>query len=304
MGRANTGEVFSGIYKITNLINGKFYIGQSVDVNNRLYVHQTDRNSGHAIDTAIAKYGKENFSYEVLEKCEQEDLLVRERYWAEEVFHGECYAPKGYNICRTGIGSIKINPISRYTLDGEYIDTYYSSNDAGRAMGVSGVAIRQAENNHGTCCGYLWRYGISPKIKPYMKPDLGVPVKCYDENGRLVLEFKNGVEAAKYFGITPAAISAFILHKTGYRTCGGLYLSKDDDPPVIRDINTANHYRVPCYEYDLSTGNLIGEYTSIKEAANGRDSKSIRNALNGIQHKAYGSRWSYQKYERIPEVVA
>lgn len=304
MGKANTGEVFSGIYKITNLINGKFYIGQSIDVNNRLYEHQTDRKSGHAIDTAIAKYGKENFLYEVLERCKQEDLLARERYWAEEVFHGECYAPKGYNISRTGIGNIKINPISRYTLNGEYIDTYYNSNDAGRAMGVSGVAIRQAEKNHGVCCGYLWKYGVSPKTDPYMKPNVGVPVKCYDEDGRLILEFKNGVEAAKYFGITPAAISAFVLHKNGYRTCGGFYLSKGNEPPVIRSVNIANRYMVPCYEYDLNTRELIGEYASIKEAANGRDSKSIRNALNGIQHKAYGSIWSYQRYEKIPEVVA
>ena len=65
MGKVNTGPIIIGVYKITNLINGKFYIGQSIDINYRFYEHQIGAGTAHksAIDAAIKKYGKENFSY-------------------------------------------------------------------------------------------------------------------------------------------------------------------------------------------------------------------------------------------------
>ena len=253
------------------------------------------------IDKAIRKYGKENFKYEVLERCKEDELLQKERFWAEEIFDDECYAPRGYNIGRTGIGGMRINWVSQYDLDGNKIGSFYNSNEAGRKMGVSGVAIRQAINTDGLCCGSQWRYGDASLIEKYVEPDRGVGIDCYDDNGNLKLSFTSGVEAAKFFNITPSAISSFVLHKPGYRICNGFYLSKSGEMPDIRGVNTDNHYRVKCYEYDLNSRRFKKEYMSIAEAANGRDSKSIRNALNGIQNKAYGSIWSPLKYDVIPE---
>lgn len=59
-----------GIYKITNKINGKFYIGQSNNINRRFQEHITKGQlSRIPLDIAIQKYGKENFLYETLEEC-------------------------------------------------------------------------------------------------------------------------------------------------------------------------------------------------------------------------------------------
>ena len=59
-----------GIYKITNNINGKVYIGQSNNIQRRFSEHQTKGESSRIpIDVAIQKYGKENFSFEVIEEC-------------------------------------------------------------------------------------------------------------------------------------------------------------------------------------------------------------------------------------------
>ena len=71
-----------GIYKITNKINGKAYVGQSNDINRRFKEHQTcGGRSRIPLDLAIEKYGKDNFLYEVLEECSIEDLNQKETYW-------------------------------------------------------------------------------------------------------------------------------------------------------------------------------------------------------------------------------
>lgn len=70
-----------GIYRITNKINGKFYIGQSVDINRRFMEHKAPHGKMTSIKLAIKKYGKENFLFEVIEECNIEDLDAREIYW-------------------------------------------------------------------------------------------------------------------------------------------------------------------------------------------------------------------------------
>jgi len=60
------------IYKITNLINNKMYIGQTNNVNRRWNEHRT-KNTNSIIHKAIQKYGEENFKIEVLEKTVNPD---------------------------------------------------------------------------------------------------------------------------------------------------------------------------------------------------------------------------------------
>lgn len=74
-----------GIYKITNNINNKIYIGQSVNINNRLNWHKellqhNDHPNSH-LQNSVNKYGFENFKFEIIEECDKNDLSVRERYW-------------------------------------------------------------------------------------------------------------------------------------------------------------------------------------------------------------------------------
>ena len=87
-----------GIYKITNNINGKVYIGQSNSIQRRFSEHQ---NRGAAsripVDVAIQKYGKENFSFEIIEECTIEQLNQRETYWINHFNSIE----NGYN-CSVG----------------------------------------------------------------------------------------------------------------------------------------------------------------------------------------------------------
>lgn len=64
------------IYRTTNLINGKWYIGK--DEGSRDYY----LGSGKALTNAVRKYGKHNFKKEILEVCEtREQLIEREKHW-------------------------------------------------------------------------------------------------------------------------------------------------------------------------------------------------------------------------------
>ena len=71
-----------GIYKITNLQNNKIYIGQSLNIEQRWQRHLNSKDES-AIHLAIQKYGKENFSFELIEECDRSLLDEREDYWQD-----------------------------------------------------------------------------------------------------------------------------------------------------------------------------------------------------------------------------
>lgn len=76
----------SGIYKITNLINERVYIGQSIDIRRRFREHFNIQNKDHIkyktrFYNAVRKYGRENFKTEIIECCQKRFLKKREIYW-------------------------------------------------------------------------------------------------------------------------------------------------------------------------------------------------------------------------------
>lgn len=91
--------MYGYIYKTTNLVNNKIYIGQhKADQFNVTYF-----GSGKSLLNAINKYGKENFICEILEWCEtQSKINSRERYWIK--FYNSRDRNIGYNITEGGEG--------------------------------------------------------------------------------------------------------------------------------------------------------------------------------------------------------
>ena len=94
--------MYKDIYIIRNKINGKIYIGQAINSKERWYHHCNNAEKpcpNGAIDNAIKKYGKENFTLEVIERVE--NYNEREKYWIK--FY-DCKIPNGYNIKDGGEG--------------------------------------------------------------------------------------------------------------------------------------------------------------------------------------------------------
>lgn len=94
--------MIKAIYKITNQVNGKSYIGQSVNPVHRFSAHKSrarnnDFSSSMALYHAINKYGEQNFVMEILEWTEnyneREIELIREY---------NTLSPNGYNISSGG----------------------------------------------------------------------------------------------------------------------------------------------------------------------------------------------------------
>lgn len=92
-----------GIYKWTNLINNKVYIGQSVNIIARKAEHiKLAKNENYTtnIAKAIRKYGIENFDFEILEECSLQNLNERERYYIK--YYDSLNKEKGYNMLEVG----------------------------------------------------------------------------------------------------------------------------------------------------------------------------------------------------------
>lgn len=96
------------IYCITNIINGKRYIGKTTNtVEQRFKEHQRDSQKDNTqnrpLYNAFKKYGIENFIVEELEQVDNSMLSEREIYWINEL---ETYGSKGYNASKGGDGKI------------------------------------------------------------------------------------------------------------------------------------------------------------------------------------------------------
>lgn len=97
----------SGIYKITNTVNGKSYVGSSVNIWSRWCLHKRQLLQGihHSIKLQRAwnMYGSESFSFSVVELVENKNqLLDREQFWLDSLDS----VKSGYNINRNARNSL------------------------------------------------------------------------------------------------------------------------------------------------------------------------------------------------------
>lgn len=91
--------MYGVIYKITNLIDGKNYVGQTINFNQRIGQHKRGK---QFIDKAIQKYGWKNFTVEIVEeRTSLEQLNKREIFWIA-AFNSK--VPNGYNLTDGGEG--------------------------------------------------------------------------------------------------------------------------------------------------------------------------------------------------------
>ena len=133
-----------GIYKITNLINGKIYIGQSIHINVRFRKHRSipfnpnEKDYNKDIYKDIRELGLENFSFEIIDYCSEEDLNTKEIYYID---YFDCLEPKGYNKTKGGNGHL---PTPEWVIQVKKAlkETNISSEELGEKYGVSGRTIR------------------------------------------------------------------------------------------------------------------------------------------------------------------
>jgi len=101
-----------GIYIITNNITGKQYVGQSINIEQRIKQHRYRTSRGNSyIDNTIQKHGWEHFAWNILYKCTPDELDLEEQKFIAlyNTYHA------GYNLTRggsiSGYGNPMHNPI-------------------------------------------------------------------------------------------------------------------------------------------------------------------------------------------------
>lgn len=163
------------IYKITNTVNGKIYIGQTRNrVQTRWTNHvtcaknQTHKDYNIPFHNAIRKYGRSAFQVDIIEECDNSLLNDRETYWIAQFQSND--KDKGYNLSFGGSGG------SRYS-DTELLSLW---ND--------GLSFEEIRKQIGIC-----RFVLSERLKV-----LGVTDQEIKDRGYMVMRKKISREIHQY----------------------------------------------------------------------------------------------------------
>lgn len=148
----------TGIYKITNIVNNKYYIGSSKDIVQRLKRHFTNlKNNQHPnkhLQYSFNKYGENNFTTEIIEECNISDIIVREQYYLDNGSWNKMYnkTAKAYG----GGSDVMSKEYVLLDLNGSVIDRFYSGRDLKRYLNnVSDITYKTV--NTETIVGRIYR---------------------------------------------------------------------------------------------------------------------------------------------------
>lgn len=153
----------SGVYKITNTVTDKIYIGISYDVRARLTIHKRNLrlNKHHSsyLQRSYNKYGLQAFKFEKVLECSIEELLIVEQYLID------FYQPE-YNICKTAGSCLgrdntwQAKRVLQYSLvTNDIIGDYESVAKAEISTKISRYSIANAARGQRTQAGgFIWKY--------------------------------------------------------------------------------------------------------------------------------------------------
>lgn len=200
------------IYKITNTVNGKVYIGQTVrslDVRFQEHLRCADNGDGYYLHAAIRKYGKDNFEISTIAETDDPDILNELEIYYIRKFHSDI---SGYNLAPGG----HINCMACPSIK-EHHDAIMRSDEVRKKISNS-MKARIAENgglseDHKRHVSEgLKRFYASGKRPNYKVPQHLTPehyralndaknkcVYCIDEDGIFVKSFPRVKDAAKWW---------------------------------------------------------------------------------------------------------
>lgn len=210
------------IYGIKNtLTNQIVYVGQTIrNYKIRWSQHkQQSKDRDYPLYNAFHKYGIENFLPFLIEECDNSLLDEKEQYWIN--FYNTSINKSGYNITLGGnTVSDKIKkPVYQYDLNGQYIQSFESINEAQWQIGkCAGTNIQKAVNHIiDSAYGFLWSLEKKDFIKP-LKHTYKKIIYQYDKNNNFIQQYDSVNLAAKALNKPPANISACALgkRKTAY----------------------------------------------------------------------------------------
>jgi len=219
----------SGVYRWINLVNGKSYVGSSVNLGYRLKQYYSvsylnRKKSASSISRALVKYGHSNFKLEILEYCEADRLIIleREQHYInllkpEYNILKIAGSPLGYKHTEESLAKMRNRKLSKEHLD--IVLTRILSDD-------HKAAVKKARTNsiHSADARAKMRNFIHSEET---KAKLSQRLTNYNLSKGHKIEITNIVENTKtvYESIRKAAISLNTNHSTirNYIKSGKLY---------------------------------------------------------------------------------
>lgn len=220
------------IYKTTNLVNNKIYIGKRIFTKDKFFNNKY-YGSGKLLKEAIIKYGLDSFNREVLEEVDNELLEEREVYWIK--FYNSNNLEIGYNLTIGGnskygrkIGNMsnetkkKISEsVSKYLVENGHPFQDKNHSDETKEKIKNKLKGRKLTNEHirKLADGHRGlKYNKPEKVKK-IKIDQSIKIKQLSMDGYFIKEWKSIMEAARELNIDRSGISRAC--RGIYKQCGG-----------------------------------------------------------------------------------
>lgn len=292
-----------GIYKIENKVNGKVYVGQSVNIETRWKNHRCELNRGTHYNDYLQrswnKYGADNFDFSVIEECEQCELNDKEIYWID-LYHS-CESEYGYNSQLGGAGDILYRPVLQFDLSGNFIKEWKNSREAyietgTPQQGIYGCCMKKFKHSR----SYIWVYKDDYKDKNslswYLKNQKSKNVNQYDLYGKYIKTWKNHKEINDVLGYS---VNQCTNHTT-LSSHGYIWLYTDDELELTEEYcyNVRHSLNFisnkPFYQVN-SNCEIVKEYNCLRESTeDGYSEKMVNDCLRGLRDSAKGYIWIYK----------
>lgn len=280
------------IYKVTNDVNDKIYIGQTINsIEYRFRCHINEPIKNNKFHKALSDIGVEHFKIELVEECLDEDLNDREKYWIK--FYDS--VNRGYNTTWGGSCGLHYNRQEILDLWNQGLNIQKIS----EAIGIDRGLLAQILRNNGI---------IDDEIKARHYEAMRVQVKnraVYQINpktGEVIKKWDMISEAERQLHISHTAIVRCCGLKPQSKTAGGFTWRYVEDYNELNDRNKLIQQtkRIPnnskiIQQYDINY-NLIQEFINATEAAKSvnKSPESIKRYCRNETKDPSGYIWQYK----------
>lgn len=300
------------IYKITNTISGKHYIGETVQANpeNRWkkHIHSLKTTKGcPALKDAMKKYGVDKFKFEIIIICFDDD---RYKYEKEYIKKFNSQVPNGYNILLGGeIGESRLGIKHTDEAKKKMSDAHKRRNEANvnyiekyKKEDTRTVAEKENDTKNKIKDSVLLYYknGGITKHREAMIKAVGRKISQYSKENIFIKEYNSTSEASRELNINHKNIER-ILYGRGKLAGGFIWRYSGDTDKKNKKHNIEKHREAiikavgrKIAQYSIDNV-FIQEYNSITEAARCLNlrASNIHRVLSGTRKTLHGFIWKY-----------